>query len=288
MKKLLLTLITTGLVSAVPLAALADPASDLKQFRQYFEKKFPTVPLKEYANGMYVLPGVEAYRQQWESYNEFPPYELGLAEGKKQWETPFKNGKTFAGCFKNGGKNLAQHYPYWDEATKQVRTAEMDLSECMKRNGEEGIDFATLAKDTKKRVQLANLTAYFYSLSKGQPVKLDLSKPGAVAAYERGKQYYWTKRGQLNFACADCHVHLAGKNLGGNQPLSAGLGHPLGWPAYRVEWQRLDTIDQRYATCNKQVRAKPLAPNSTEYRDLQLYETYMSSGLPLTAPAMRN
>ena len=288
MKNKLLMLMALGLAVAAPLAVQADPASDLRQFQGYFKKQFPNVPLKEFSDGFYVLPGFEAYKQQWEAYNDFPPYELGLAEGEKQWKTPFKNGQTFASCFRNGGKDLAQHYPFWDEHTKQIRTVEMDLSDCMKRNGEPGIDFATLNKDGKTRVQLANLTAYFYSMSKGKPVSIDMSKPGAVAAYERGKQYFWAKRGQLNFACADCHVHLAGKNLGGNQPLSAALGHPLGWPAYRLEWRRLDTVMQRYATCNKQVRAKPLKHNSEEYRDLQLYETYMSSGLPLTAPAMRN
>jgi len=44
----------------------------------------------------------------------------------------------------------------------------------------------------------------------------------------------------------------------------------------------------RYATCNSQVRAKPDKHYSNAYLSLQLYETYMSSGLPLTAPAMRN
>lgn len=288
MKKKLLMLMALGLTVAAPLAAQADPASDLAQFRAYFKAKFPTVPLKEYSNGFYALPGFEAYRQQWESYNDFPPYDIGLADGKKQWDTPFKNGKTFASCFKNGGKKIAQHYPYWDERTHQVRTAEMDLSDCMKRNGEPGINFATLNKDKKTRVKLADLTAYFYSMSKGEPVSIDMSHAGAVAAYERGKKFFWSKRGQLNFSCADCHVHLAGKNLGGNQPLSAALGHPLGWPAWRYDWARLETIDQRYATCNKNVRAKPFKHNSEEYRDLQLYETYMSSGIPLTAPSMRN
>ena len=83
-------------------------------------------------------------------------------------------------------------------------------------------------------------------------------------------------------------MELAGKNLGGNQPLSAALGHPVGWPAQRLEWARLETIDWRYATCNTQVRAKPFRQGSAAYNNLQFYETFMSSGLPLTAPAMRN
>ncbi|MHB8742972.1 MAG: sulfur oxidation c-type cytochrome SoxA [Sulfuricaulis sp.] len=286
MKKIFLTIAILGVFTAASPVTFADPATDLKQFQDFFKKKFPTVPFDEYSNGLYALPGMKEYRDQWVLDNEFPPYELGLSIGKQMWETPFKNGNTFASCFKNGGKKIAQGYPYWDELTQQVRTAEMDLNSCLKKNGEP--EFTNLDKDQKTRVKLAELTAYFYSLSKGQRVKINISSPGAVKAYEAGKKFWWQRRGQLNFSCANCHMDLAGKNLGGNQPLSAALGHPVGWPAQRLDWARLETIDQRYATCNLQVRAKPFKQGSEIYNDLQFYETYMSSGLPLTAPAMRN
>jgi L-cysteine S-thiosulfotransferase len=289
MKKILLTLAAMGLIAGTLSAVMADPASDLKQFQAFFKKKFPTVPFDEFANGLYALPGNEEYRDQWILMNEFPPYEFGLTNGIKMWEKPFKNGKTFASCFKNGGKNIAQGYPYWDASSKMIRTAEMDIMDCAKRNGE---DFkfltADLDKDTKARVQLAEVTAAFYSLSQGQRIKIDLSAPGAVKAYEEGKKFWWQRRGQLNFACAHCHMDLAGRNFGGNQPLSAALGHSTGWPAQRIAWARIETLHRRYVTCNSQVRAKPFKHGDDIYNNLQLYETYNSSGLPLTAPAMRN
>ena len=102
MKKIFLFMVVLGVFAATSPAAMADPATDLKNFQSYFKKKFPTVPFDEYANGFYVLPGMGTYREQWMLYNEFPPLELGLAIGKKIWETPFKNDKTFASCFKNG------------------------------------------------------------------------------------------------------------------------------------------------------------------------------------------
>lgn len=244
------------------------------------------MPFDNYSNGLYALPGNEEYRASWEGYKDLAPYEVGLDEGKKMWEKPFKNGKTFASCFRNDGKKIAQNYPYWDEATKMVRTAELDINDCLKKNGEK--EFTDLEKDGKARGQLANLVGYFYSMSKGQRIKIDISKPGAIAAYEKGKQYWWAKRGQLNFACADCHMESAGKNLGGNQPLSAALGHTTAWPAQRYDWGRIETIHQRYATCNTQIRAASLKHNGEEYRNVQFYETYNSSGLPLTAPDMRN
>jgi sulfur-oxidizing protein SoxA len=279
------------LSAGASLAAQADPATDLKKFRAYYAQKFPTVKFDDYAIGLYALPGMEQYKAQLDEINEFPPYEFGLAEGKAIWERPFKNGKTFASCFKNGGKNIAQGYPYWDKASKKIRTAEMDLLDCMKANDPAmAEEFKDLDKDEKARVKLANITAAFYSLSKGQRVQpdVDFSDPGALAAYEEGKKFWWQKRGQLNFACADCHWESAGKDLGGNQPLSAALGHPVGWPAYRMVWGRLETIHQRYKTCNSQVRAKPFKHGAEIYNLVQFYETYLSSGLPLQAPSMRN
>lgn len=269
----------------------ADPAADIRQAREFFKKRFPGVALEGYANGLYALPNFEEYREQWEAFTALPPYEIGLARGKKLWETPFRNGKTFASCFRNGGKNIAQGYPYWDKATQRVRTVEIDLTDCARRNGAE-YKFLTsdLERDMEARVQLAELSAYFYSMARGKPIKpdVDFSDPAALKAYEEGKKFWWSRRGQWNFACASCHVELAGKNLGGNQPLSAALGHTTAWPAQRLEWGRIETLHFRYATCLSQIRAKPPKYGSPIYNHLELYEKVISSGLPLKAPAMRN
>src|SRR6266481_3647012 len=171
---LLLAMGLAGILAAD--GAAADPATDLKQFREYFKKKFPNVRFDNFANGLYALPGMDDYRAQWEALSEFPPYEISLDQGRKEWQTPFKNGKAYASCFANDGKDIAQYYPYWHEATRQVRTAELDLIDCAKRNGEERpfTTAADLDKDGAARVQLANLTGAFYELSKGQRVAIDL------------------------------------------------------------------------------------------------------------------
>jgi sulfur-oxidizing protein SoxA len=291
MKKILTLLAAVGIAAAV-LPAHADPQSDLKEFQGYFKKVYPNIKTDEFANGFYAFPDFKAYRTQWEAYNEFPPYELGLEKGKKLWDKKFANGGSFAQCMKDGTIKPAYSYPRWDKASKSVRSAEMDIIACAKKAGE-NLPFVTavdLGKEEKPRVQLAELTAHFYSMYKGKRMKpdVDFKDPDALAAYERGKKYWWTRRGQLHFSCSNCHVDMAGKDLGGNQPLSAALGHTTAWPAQRLEWARLETIMQRYATCNSQVRAKPAKHYGDEYLTLQLYESYMSSDLPLTAPAMRN
>jgi L-cysteine S-thiosulfotransferase len=277
MKKLLVLLTALGMATGFTVAAQAAPEDDLKAFQGYFKKKFPNVPFDDYANGVYALD--KQARGDWEAIMAFPPYEIELEMGKKIWETPFKNGKTFASCFRNGGVKIAQHYPYYDAATKEVRTIEMDINACLKKNGEE--EYKNLGTG-----DMARVAAYFKSLSAGERVKLDLSSPGAREWYERGKQFYWARRGQLNFACASCHIESAGKWIRGDS-LSAGLGHGVGFPVYRAKGGAIQTLHNRYRGCNRQVRAKPFGFQSPEYRALELYETYMSTGLPLVAPSYR-
>ncbi|MHB1949974.1 MAG: sulfur oxidation c-type cytochrome SoxA [Acidiferrobacteraceae bacterium] len=279
MNKMLIVTMTLGLIAAAPGAAQASPQSDLKAFQAYFKKRFPTVPFDQYANGVYALPDAKAQRAQWKQIMQFPPYDFELDKGKRLWNTPFKNGKTYASCFKNGGRDIAQHYPYWDPRTKEVRTLVLDINACRVRNG---------AKPYKNLLTgaMADLDAYMKYMARGKKISIDVSSPGAIKAYDAGRHFFWARRGQLNFSCATCHVDNAGKHLRGNI-IGPALGHGVGFPAYRSAWGTLGTLDKRYIGCNKKVRAQPLKPESVQYRDLEFYETYMDTGLPLSAPSQR-
>lgn len=275
MKNILIVALTAvAIIIGLQTSAQAGPVEDLRAFQDFFRKKFPEVPFDEFSNGLYALPAAKDQRVEWEEIMQFPPYEADLEIGEKFWVD-----NDLASCFKNGGRNIAQHYPYWDEGTQMIRTIELDINECLRRQGQSELD------DLKKGT-MAQVVAYMKSLSRGQRVKLGISGPGALKAYEEGKQFYWSKRGQLNFSCANCHVDFAGKFLGG-AVLSAGLGHGVGYPAYRSKWGELGTLHRRYAGCNSQVRAAPFKAQSRQYRHLEFYETYMQTGLPLTAPSQR-
>lgn len=273
MKKLIIFLTVAGMVGGLPLVSQASPEGDLKQWRSYFINKFgKDVRFDEYSNGLYALPNAKDRREEWESIMEFPPYELQVEAGRNFWR---KN--NLGSCFRNGGRKIAQNYPYWNG--REVRTVELDINDCLRKKGKKPIK--NLEKGT-----MAEVVAYMKNMSRGQRVKIDLSSPGARAAYEKGKEYFWARRGQLNFSCAHCHVDNAGKLIGGNI-LSPGLGHGVGFPAYRSKWGELGTLHRRYRGCNKQVRAKPLPAQSKTYRNLELYEAYMNTNLPLTAPSQR-
>jgi len=254
-----------------------DPAADAKAFRDYFVKKFPKVKLEDFANGPYSMNA--DMRRQWDEKEQFPPYEFALETGKEMFATPFRNGKTYADCFPNGGIGIRQNYPYFDEKEGKVVTLELALNRCREANGEAPYSYV---KD-----EMASLTAYMAFTSRGKPMDIEVpDDPRALAAYEDGKRYFYTRRGQLNFSCASCHVQSPGERIRA-EILAPALGIMNALPIYRSEWSGMGTTSRRLVTCNSQTRAVPLDPQSDEYRDLEYFLSYMSNGLPISGPGAR-
>ena len=277
MKKLLTIAATLGLISAASVAVQASPQEDLKEFRAYFAERFPDVPFKEYVNGVYAID--QASREQWEAIEEFPPYELNIDNGKTAFNTPFKNGKTYASCFRNDGDGIKQDYPYYDSATGKVVTLESAINDCRSNNGEEPLKW--------QKGEIADISAYMAYTSRGNKTNVVVpGDEGAMAAYTRGKNHFYAKRGQLNMSCADCHRSNAGNRIRADL-LSPALGHTTHFPVYRSKWGGLGTLHRRYGGCNKQVRAKPFKPQSDEYQALEYFHTYMSNGLVMNGPGAR-
>ena len=276
MKRLLLVAVT-AIVAATPLISSAGPEDDLKAFRGYFMERFPNVPLDEFANGVYAIDA--ASREQWEAIEEFPPYEIAIEEGEEIFNTPFKNGKTFASCFRNGGIGIKSDYPYFDTKSGKVKTIELEINECLEKNGEKPLGY--------KKGKLASLSAYMAYTTRGQMIDIKIPHDQrALDAYNKGKQFYYARRGQLNISCAHCHVDNAGNKIRADL-LSPGLGHLSHFPVYRSKWGGLGTVHRRFGGCNKQVRAKPFKAQSDEYRNLEYFLTYMSNGIPWNGPGAR-
>jgi L-cysteine S-thiosulfotransferase len=254
-----------------------DPVADAKAFQKYFTTKFPKLRLDDFVNGPYAMN--EDMRRQWEQKEQFPPYEFALEAGKVMFATPFKNGKTYADCFPNGGIGIRQNYPYFDEKEGKVVTLELALNRCREANGEAPYSYV--------EDDMASLTAYMAFTSRGMPMNIKIpDDPRAREAYENGKRYFYTRRGQLNFSCASCHVQNPGERIRA-EILAPALGIMNALPIYRSEWSGMGTTSRRLITCNSQTRAVPLDPQSDEYRDLEYYLSYMSNGLPISGPGAR-
>ncbi len=249
---------------------------DIKRFRHFYSNKFPKVELGEFKDGVYAID--PASREQWLEIEEFPPYELGIDDGQEFFEATFANGKSYADCFENGGLAIRQNYPYFDTKSNQVITLELAINRCRENNGEKPLSYG--------QGELAAISAYIASSSRDKIFVIKVPNEAAYSAYMKGKQYFYSKRGQLNFSCADCHLKIAGSSLRADV-LSPAIGHPTGMPVYRSKWGELGTIGRRYRECNKNIRAEPLAYQSETYRNLEYYQTLMSNGLVVNGPSSR-
>ncbi len=272
------TLLTLFLVLPLGTAFAADvsPEEELVKFQNYFKEKFPEIPFQDFSNGVYAVD--PASREQWEALEEFPPYEIDIEEGKRLFETPFKNGKTYADCFENGGIGIAQNYPYFDAERNEVVTLPLAINRCREENGEPPLKY--------KKGKLAKILAYMVYTSRGNTIDVKIPNEKALEAWKKGRQFYFSRRGQLNLACAHCHLENAGRRIRADI-LSPALGHPTHFPVYRSKWGELGTLHRRFAGCNKQVRAKPFKAQSEEYRNLEYFLTYMSNGLQINGPGVR-
>ena len=262
----------------VNITAFASPEEDRQLFRDYFENRFPNTEFSDYKNGVYSIDA--SSREQWESIEDFPPYEINIEDGEALFNEPFKNGNTYASCFENSGIAIRQNYPYFDNDSGKVVTLELAINNCRKANGEKPLSYY-------KGGPMADISAYMAYTSRGK--KFDVKIPNsqeALDAYEAGKKLYFTKVGQLNFSCADCHVYQTGTKLRADIP-SPGIGHTTHFPAYRSGAGRLVTLHERFAGCLNRVRAKPFKAQNEEYRNLEYFISYMSNGLEINGPGSR-
>ena len=259
------------------MAVSAGPKEDKDAFQTYFLDRFHGVPLAEFGNGIYAID--KKRREEWEQMEEFPQYELDIDAGEALFEQKFANGKGYVDCFPDYEKGIKQNYPYFDQKLGEVVTLEFDINRCRTKHGEKPLRY--------KRGPIAALGAYMSYLSRGRATNVVIpDDPRALAAYEEGKKFYYSKRGQLNFSCANCHVVGGGLNIRADL-LSPALGQTSHFPVYRKNWGGLGTLHRRYGGCNSQVRARPFKAQSKIYRNLEYFHTYMSNGVPINGPGGR-
>jgi len=275
MKKLITSVALVALALTPVVTAQASPADDTKAFRAYFKKNLSNANLEDFKNGVYTLDADA--RSQWEEIEEFPPYEIALDKGADLWDKKFANGKSFASCFGDVSKVRAK-YPYHDEKQDTIITLEGDINKCLTDNGEKPFKW--------KKGKIAAVSAHIAYAGRGGKINVQPKTQKALAWYNKGKNFFYAKRGQLNMACADCHVYNFNKKIRGDL-LSPALGHPTHFPVFRSKWGNLGTLHRRYGGCNKQVRAKPFKAQGKEYKALEYFQAVMSNGMELNGPGAR-
>ncbi len=275
MKKLITTVALFALVLTPFVTVQATPSEDKAALRDYFKKTLAGKNLDDFINGVYALD--DDARSQWEEIEEFPPYEIDLDTGSELWDKKFKNGKSFESCFGDISKVRAK-YPYHDEAKDTIITLEGEINKCLTDNGEKPFKW--------KKGKIAAVSAHIAYAGRGGKISVVPKTEKAIAWYNKGKQFFFAKRGQLNLSCADCHVYNANRRARGDL-LSPMLGHSSHFPVFRSKWGNLGTLHRRYGGCNKNVRAKPFKAQSDEYKALEYYQAAMADGMELNGPGAR-
>jgi sulfur-oxidizing protein SoxA len=273
-RPLAILLVVTGAWSGTAMAQV-DPETDREALRAYYAQRFPGTPLEAHKDGVYAID--PAAREQWQEMEEFPPYEIAVDDGAERFAEPFADGAGYEDCFGDG--SVRQDYPYFDADAGAVVTLPVAINRCRTAHGEEPLDYADEA--------MVHLVAFMAYESRGGV--LDVETPdseAALSAYEAGKRFYFTRRGDLNFACSSCHIQLAGNMLRAER-LSASLGHVTHWPVYRFKWEEVGSLHRRFQECNSQVGAEPFALQSDEYRNLEYFLSYLANGMEINGPATR-
>jgi len=243
------------------------PEDDRKSLLDTLQTRYPQIAPADYALGAATF-GAE--RQP------TPPARVSeiLTQGKQLWERKFKDRRSLANCFPNGGRRIAATYPQYDARLKKVLTLEGAINQCLKLHGEAQYELSDSATT-------GALTAYLRSLADGSRMAIRVTGAAAREKYAAGRQFFLSRKGQANYACASCHVQHAGQILR-DRPLSAAIGQAAQWPRIDAQGNAV-TLQMHYASCLKRMGAQALLPGDEALDNLEYFHSTLSNGMPLRA-----
>ncbi len=132
--------------------------------------------------------------------------------------------------------------------------------------------------------EMLAMTALIGLQSRGQPMTVQTDGPMAEWI-AKGKDLYYTRVGQLDMACNQCHEDNYGQMIRADH-LSQGMIN--GFPTYRMKWSGLGSLHRRFSGCMKNIRATPYKRGSDEFVALEAYLAARGAGLSIETPAVRN
>lgn len=208
-------------------------------------------------------PGMIFVDQAWESW--------GTVDGSA--------GKSCADCHDDPSsmKGLRPVMPKWNEGKGKLYTLEDYINECRtERMGAEAWKWTGGS--------MTAMTALISLQSRGETINVATDGPVADI-WAKGKEIYYTRVGQLDMSCANCHEDNYGVMIRADH---LSQGQINGFPAYRLKNAKLNSIHARFKGCMKNIRATPYKPGGDEFRALELYVSSRSNGLAVEGPSVRN
>jgi L-cysteine S-thiosulfotransferase len=218
--------------------------------------------------------------QSIQSDDSTSPGMLWVLDGETPWNR--KTGVADKACADCHGdprvsmKGIAARYPAFEESLGRPVDLEGRINLC-RANHQQATPLAYESRD------LLALTVLVAAQSRGQGISP--SEDSRLQPFiAKGRELFTQRQGQLNLACASCHEENWDKHLAGS---AITQGHPTGYPLYRLEWQRLGSLQRRLRSCMAGVRAQPFDYGAPELINLEAYLMARARGMPIETPAVR-
>ncbi|MDH5797022.1 MAG: sulfur oxidation c-type cytochrome SoxA [Paracoccaceae bacterium] len=208
------------------------------------------------------------------------PAMIFAEEGMDNWaEVDGSEGKSCASCHGDieSMAGVKAVYPKWNEEAGELRTIQMQVNDC--RENQMGAEpWKVDAGDA------LNMEAALAAVSRGMPVNVAIDGP-AAPYWEQGKEIYYTRFGQLELACSNCHEDNYDNYIRADH---LSQGQINGFPAYRLKNAKLNGVQGRFKGCVRDSIAETFSPNSPEFIALELYVASRGNGLSVEGPSVRN
>jgi len=208
------------------------------------------------------------------------PGMFAVDRGEELWNTVDSQSElSCASCHEDAAitmRGVAARYPQYDAGHGGIVNLELRINKMRSQH-------MNTAPYPYESEDLLALTTYVTFQSRGLPMNVDVS--GDVQTFfEKGREFYFQRRGQLDLACNECHDDLAGQRLRGD---AISQGQINGFPFYRLRWRSLGSRHRMFRWCNVAVRSEPYTHGSEEYLNLELYVAWRGRGLLIETPAIR-
>jgi sulfur-oxidizing protein SoxA len=281
MKKLTGAMLATLLTTTVALAGPVDDKLVLNEETEIVTRTAAPTHLSEILDEVmsgWLFRGTETRAMQSDDFDN--PGMIFVEKAMDDWvAVDGTEGKSCASCH-DGIDTMAgvkATYPKWDEAAGTVQTLQMQVNECRtERMGAEAWAY--------DKGDAIDMEAALSSVSRGMPVSVAIDGP-AQSTWELGKELYYTRNGQLELSCANCHEENYGNMIRADH---LSQGQINGFPVYRLKNTKLNGAHSRFKGCIRDTRAETYSPGSPEFIALELYVMSRGNGLSVEGPSIRN
>jgi len=188
-------------------------------------------------------------------------------------------GKACSSCHEDVAefKGLRPTLPRWNEDKGKLYSMEQYINDCR-------VDRMGAEKWKWTGTNMTAMTSLISLQSRGMPISVATDGPVADIL-SKGKEIYYTRVGQLDMSCANCHEDNYGNMIRADH---LSQGQVNGFPTYRLKNAKMNSIHGRFKGCMKNIRAKPFKPGGAEFQALELYVASRGNGLAVESPSVRN